>query len=752
MDKTAKKWRHILTEDWQRRLTALFTLIFLLQYVSWFASEEYLWWPETVMIVRLSLIATFALELLPKVNAWLLRCVQIWILIGANAMFSNYKPVFYKVRSLGELSDLIYDNFWQLHPFIWFSLGAWLIYIAASWWMSVRWRIGVATVVSVLVLASRDSFSLLTLWDETAIIIFCGLMLLVVCHFGEIKRQNPTGWTYLAEYPITLLATIFLLVGAAMLPGTLMPSIRPLLTDPYTAYLHWKGEEAPAFGKGLISEIFPSSGNPSSGYSRDDSSLGGGFDYDYAAVFSVETTHRNYWRGETRASYTGNGWQASEGDSRAASVNVAVDGALNGDSRFDTSLLQTIKVRQSVQMLSEEESYPVLFGAFSISKVESINGEKLGSDRLSWLPRQAELRWSESRRESYPQAYTIESDVPIFTDDDLLAVADPPNLNQLSEYLQLPRSLPDRVRELALEVTAEGDGPYEKARLLEEYLRTTYPYTNKPREELGKSEDFVDRFLFEIKEGYCDYFSSAMAVMSRTLNIPSRWVKGYVSGYNEMEDVSFGQVPLDLLNDPDEPGTYTVRNSDAHSWVELYFHGYGWIPFEPTSGFVLPAYAPEEPAEETVVPEELPATEPPVVIPDEPEASWSRPAPFIFIAIGALLLLLLGAGWFFRERLPAVSWRGKVIVGKRTVANPRQRIVSEYGRLMRVYRRRGFPVHDHETARETIVRLKQKNRWMEQDLDHLLILFEKAKYSPRSVTHEECGRVIEIVDKLKKAI
>lgn len=750
----ARNWTAIFTENWNLRLISFFTLLFILQFVSWFASETNFWWPETVTVVKVSLAVVFLLELIPRLNRWLLRCVELWVLLGINAIYNSYEPVLYKVRSLKDFSNWVYDNFWQLHPFVWFSLGAWAVYLAACWWMRARWRIGVALGAAVLVLAVRDSFSLLTLWDETAMVILSGLMLLVVCHFSEIKRQNPAGWTYMMEYPATLLVMISVMLAVMMIPGTLAPNVRPLLTDPYTAYLEWKGREAPAFGKGFLGGdlLFPT-GNASSGYSRDDSSLGGGFDFDFAPVFTVDTTQRSYWRGETRSGYTGSGWQQSDGDKQASSMAITADNTLNRENRlFDTSRLKTVTVRQTVGILSETESYPVLFGAFSVSKVISVNGEKAIPDRLRWSPRQNELRWNESGRGSYPQIYTIESEVPAVPDKELKSVSNPPNLSQFGEYLQLPKSLPARVRQLAQDVTAEGSTPYEKAKMLERYLQMNYPYTNQPRVERGTSEDFVDRFLFEIREGYCDYFSTAMAVLSRSLDIPARWVKGYVSGFNEYEDTSFTQVPLDIMRNPDAGGSYTVRNSDAHSWVELYFHGYGWIPFEATSGFALPDTVQEEGAEAVPLPAVTPLTEASAPVAEEKEPAISRTVVIAIVSAGAVVLIALLAGWLYRSGLlQAITWRGKPILGQRA-SNPRQRVITEYGKLIRRFRRRGFVVYEHETARETIVRLKKRSSWMSEDLDHLLLLFEKAKYSPRDVTQEESGKAEEIVEKLKKAI
>lgn len=741
--------RVFLTQDWHRKLTCFFTVLFLLQFVSWFAAEENMWWPETVTMVQASLWISFAIDILPRVNVWLRRCVQLWALIIVNGVYSGYEPVLYKLHTKQDFGNWVYDNFWQLHPYIWFSLGAWAVYWATCWWLKSRWRIGITVILTVLVFAVRDSFSTLHLWQETALVIFCGLILLVISHFAEVKRKNPYGWAYLMEYPATLIATILLLLGITMIPGTAMPTIRPILTDPYTAYKQWKGEEVPAYGKTIAGFTIGSPANSSSGYSRDDSSLGGGFTFDYSPVFSVDTTHRAYMRGETRSLYNGNGWEMSDGDKQAANGPVVPGNPLAKDQRFNVSKLKTVTVKQTVERVNENDAYPVLFGAYAINKVENINNEPAGVDRLRWAPRQTELRWNNTRRDNYPTTYTIESEMPVSTGDELRSAGALPNPAQFSEYLQLPRDLPQRVRQTAQQITATGATPYDKAMLLVQYLQTSFPYTNEPKTELGKSGDFVDRFLFEIKEGYCDYFSSAMAVMSRTLGIPSRWVKGYTAGQQDIQDPSFGQFPVNGTDDATGSGLYTVRNSDAHSWVELYFPGYGWIPFEATSGFTLPAFTPSA---ETTLPE--------IALDPVDEAATGETAatpadgksnPFFIAAIVAAAVFLAGAtGWRYRKKIIAWAKKSKLLGVKRSY-NPDQRIISEYARLLKVYRRRGVPIHDYETARETIERLKRKDVWLTKDLDDLLALFEKAKYSPRRVTDEESGRVIRIVDKLKRA-
>jgi len=129
-------------------------------------------------------------------------------------------------------------------------------------------------------------------------------------------------------------------------------------------------------------------------------------------------------------------------------------------------------------------------------------------------------------------------------------------------YLQLP-PMDLRVKQLAQKLSAAATNEFDKAFAIESYLRSNYQYTL----ELPESEpsDPIANFLFERKRGHCEYFASAMAVMLRTIGIPSRVVNGFRS--DEFNDLT---------------GNYVVRAKDAHAWVEAYFPGYGWQTFDPT--------------------------------------------------------------------------------------------------------------------------------------------------------------------------
>ena len=108
---------------------------------------------------------------------------------------------------------------------------------------------------------------------------------------------------------------------------------------------------------------------------------------------------------------------------------------------------------------------------------------------------------------------------------------------------------------------------YDKLKALESYLVTNYKYTVKPG-TIPKGKDAVDYFLFDKKSGYCTYFASAMAIMGRSIGIPTRIAQGYI-----VKAESFKTK-------------YDVTENEAHAWVEGYIEGLGWVNFEPTAGFV----------------------------------------------------------------------------------------------------------------------------------------------------------------------
>jgi len=164
---------------------------------------------------------------------------------------------------------------------------------------------------------------------------------------------------------------------------------------------------------------------------------------------------------------------------------------------------------------------------------------------------------------SAPFAYEVVSDTGLPSAQELRGASTkyPPEIRLVD--LRLPHTLDKRVSELAHTRTASTANNYDRAIALQSYLRNNFQYTLDP--PAIEPADPVGSFLFRSKSGYCEYFAAAMAVMLRTLNVPSRLVNGFQTG-------SYNRIGKDFV----------VRARDAHSWVEVYFAGYGWIPFDPT--------------------------------------------------------------------------------------------------------------------------------------------------------------------------
>ena len=140
-------------------------------------------------------------------------------------------------------------------------------------------------------------------------------------------------------------------------------------------------------------------------------------------------------------------------------------------------------------------------------------------------------------------------------------------------YLQLPSDMPDRVSELARDITRGIFNPYDKAKAIERHLHTLGYDQEIPAPPYNA--DGVDHFIFELERGYSEYFGSAMAVLLREAGVPARMVVGY--------------TPREFDGNA---GHWVVREADSHGWAEAYFPGYGWVEFEPTPNWELPV-APE---------------------------------------------------------------------------------------------------------------------------------------------------------------
>jgi transglutaminase-like putative cysteine protease len=170
-------------------------------------------------------------------------------------------------------------------------------------------------------------------------------------------------------------------------------------------------------------------------------------------------------------------------------------------------------------------------------------------------------------RQSGPIQYEFVSRVGEPTRAELLAIGDPQANPELAAYIARP-DLSNDFHSLALEITAGADTRLEKVEAVRLYLLQNYEYSlEQPLSDRVRDGELdpIEGFLFDTKAGHCEYFATAMALLLREVDVPTRNVNGfYGAHYNSIGDF------------------YAVRQADAHSWVEVYFEQLGWVTFDPT--------------------------------------------------------------------------------------------------------------------------------------------------------------------------
>ena len=279
---------------------------------------------------------------------------------------------------------------------------------------------------------------------------------------------------------------------------------------------------------------------------------------------------RYYWRGAVYAYYRDGRWEAMERERIRLIPGQQPPGMARDALR--RSVVQTVTsysparrmlvgASQPIAVGREAEAYINLAGDAPLELLRIFSASSLGAGETYLVL----SRVSDADVTSLRQAGT---DYPDWVRE---------------RYLQLPSALPDRVRQLAEEITTGAENPYDKATALERYLRRYITYDLAPPDSPA-GRDYVDFLLFDSRRNYCDGYATAMVVLARSVGVPARLAVGYGEGEYDVERAVF-----------------RVRQTDAHAWVEVYFPGYGWIEFEPTISeppIIRPQRAEEQSLEE----------------------------------------------------------------------------------------------------------------------------------------------------------
>jgi len=455
------------------------------------------------------------------------------------------------------------------YPFL-LLLGVLLWFVAyVSAWAIFRWqRVWLAVILCGVALMLNITYAPKNLTGYLIAFVLFALLLVVrssLAFYQQEWRVAKVGYStelvyafFRAGLTITVVAILLAWVAPAALASRPMQEVWDKVTEPWQQL---KDESNRLF------QDLNYQNKPATIYFARAMKFGGAVELTDAPVMDVRASTGRYWRVMSFHEYTGDGWNNT--DYNTILIEENEPRLVVPDLELRREVTQTITLHQNLGSL----------GAIAAA----------GQPLRSALPLQAVVSYVAPEEETDEAANLVPpspvpsdpsalySRIPLNADDSYQVVssltrADMESLAEaeadypdwvVPRYLQLPDSLPERVVLLAEEVTAGSETPYEKAQAVEAYLRDI-PY-NEQIEGPAEDQDGVDYFLFDAREGYCDYYASSMVVMLRSAGVPARYVRGYSQGSKQ-------------------DGVYHVLELDGHAWPEVFFPGYGWVEFEPTAG------------------------------------------------------------------------------------------------------------------------------------------------------------------------
>ncbi|QWG33302.1 DUF4129 domain-containing protein [Bacillus mycoides] len=439
-------------------------------------------------------------------------------------------------------------------PTLLFFLSFWFLSAFISFWMIHKKR---GLLFLVLTIIYITTFHNLHLYNANYAIIrtvVIGFFMLSLLHIERIKEMEHLQNYARVISKLLRPLTIFIVLSAII--AYFAPKFGPQWPNPMN-FLKFNTSEASKEQE--VSKI---------GYGLDDSRLGGPFKADPTIVFTAQTQNKQYWRVETKDFYTGKGWEVSENQKK-----VSFKHKNDVVSWYE----QNTKTEITEATITMQKSYPHLTYPAGLVSVEASSDVSYSVDPFS-----EKIYTMHGDSSTTLNSYKVTYEIPEFSIENLKAAKT--NEGQetssyfMTKYTQLPESLPQRVKDLAVNLTNDKDSRYDKVLAIENYFTdNSFVYETTNVLFPAKNQDYVDQFLFDTKSGYCNNFSTSMIVLLRSAGIPARWVKGFTEGTLE-----------NTIAGAEGENVYKIANNNAHSWVEVYFPEYGWIPFEPTKGFTNP--------------------------------------------------------------------------------------------------------------------------------------------------------------------
>ncbi|MFD1673652.1 transglutaminase domain-containing protein [Alicyclobacillus fodiniaquatilis] len=448
----------------------------------------------------------------------------------------------------------------QTFLFLWVTIGVYWLLAYSSYrvrlWLFYN---GLAIVV----LAAIDSNTNVHPNGAIVTIIVIGIFVLGLNQLERIRLFVPPGTRPAIRFLLPLCMLLFVGVGVA----AVLPKREPVWPNPFS----------PGAGSGNDT----GAGIQMVGYQLNDTKLGGSFVENDNLVMYVYSPHPTYLRGQTLSTYTGKGWVSAKltGDQMMAEQ---MNQPFTNMQQYAFYNLPTQTFNEKIEIVSDEVNTSDLLGGYAVKKVSGLpdiypSNMNIPVDDIQGNIHAPRLKAGSSyvvQTEQLTAPYTVlaKDSTPFAQEEGEI----PATVKQYD--LQLPSELPKRVGQLADDIIHDDKNASEYTMVsdLVTYLKNNYTYDTTDVPVPGRHQDYVDQFLFDSKSGYCNNFSSALAVMLRTLGVPTRWVTGFADGTQ------------DLGYQGSKDHRYLITNADAHAWVEVYFPEYGWIPFDPTPNFSIP--------------------------------------------------------------------------------------------------------------------------------------------------------------------
>lgn len=295
------------------------------------------------------------------------------------------------------------------------------------------------------------------------------------------------------------------------------------------------------------------------------SQLGGPANPEDTPVMQVRTSGRTLLRGTIKNEYDGHAWADSTSGRRYLYVNprfYALRRDLFDQKRPSDAIRAQLPAGETITVLMRADAASTLY---LTQRFSALSGHEI----VPYFSPASEVFGTRSL--AFGDSYTftglrLSGDTPGIREAVLAAAhhSDTYADTVRADYLALPDGVETGVYTLAGQITQDAQTDFDRAAALCAYLRSAYPYT-LAQTVPPAGRDFVSWFLLDERQGYCTSFATAMAVMARMVGLPARYIEGYAAV-------------------PDSDSVARVTQQQAHAWVEIYFSGFGWLPFDPTPG------------------------------------------------------------------------------------------------------------------------------------------------------------------------